>query len=299
MNLFLSGATGFIGKHLVRFLQDKGHRVYLFIRPSSDISGLTPAGFFVFEDNISSLVFYLKEKQIDGIIHLASCCLVQHHPEQIKELILSNIYLGTALLEAAVEGKVKWFLNTGTIWQNYQSGPENSYCPVNLYAASKQAFEDMARYYTEISSLRFCTLKLCDTYGPDDARPKIFSLFNQISKSGEVLAMSPGEQQLDLLHIDDVVRGFEHLAELLHADVDLEKEYVLSSGHLCTLKSLVALYESYTGRKLAIEWGGRPYRPREVMIPWRGSVLPGWSPAVSLKKGLLMNTGQSNDKNTN
>lgn len=286
MNILLSGASGFIGKHLLRFLLDKGHKVYVLIRTGSDVSSLEPSGIFVFEENIPSLSDYLKDRHIEGIIHLASCYLPQHRPDQIKDLILSNIYLGTALLEAAVSGGVQWFLNTGTIWQNYQSGAEGSYHPVNLYAASKQAFQTMARYYTETSFLRFCTLKLCDTYGPGDTRRKIFTLFNQISLSGETLAMSPGEQQLDLLHIDDVVSGFEHLARLLHAGGVLDEEYVLSSGSQYSLRTLAALYENYTGRKLSIVWGGRPYRPREVMIPWRGPVLPGWQPGISLEKGL-------------
>lgn len=295
MNLLLSGASGFIGKHLLRFLKNKGHKVYLLTRSSSDVSSLDAAGTFVFAENIPDLSAYLKDRHIEGIIHLASCYLPQHHPHQIKDLILSNIYLGTALLEAAVSAEAKWFLNTGTIWQNYQSGAEASYHPVNLYAASKQAFEVMAQYYTETSALRFCTLKLCDTYGPGDTRRKIFTLFEQISQSGETLAMSPGQQQLDLLHIDDVVSGFGHLADLLHEGNDLEKEYVLSSGRLYTLKTLAALYQNYTGHKLSIHWGGRPYRLREVMTPWRGPILPGWQPAVSLEKGIKKQTSEKNN----
>lgn len=70
------------------------------------------------------------------------------------------------MLEACKKAETKWFLNTGTIWQNYNvSDKSDEYNPVDLYAASKQAFITMAKYYTETSKLRFCTLKLCDTYG--------------------------------------------------------------------------------------------------------------------------------------
>lgn len=288
MNLLISGASGFIGKHLVRYLQQEDHCVHLLIRPGSDVSSLDASGIFVFEDNIPSLAFYLRSHAIEGIIHLASYYLSQHRPDQIKELILSNIYLGTVLLEAAVDVGIKWFLNTGTIWQHYQSGAEGAYHPVNLYAASKQAFEMMAQYYTETTALRFCTLKLCDTYGPGDTRRKIFQLFHHISATGEKLAMSAGNQKLDLLHINDVVKGFGHLAELLASDMPLEKAYVLSSGRHYTLRSLASLYERCTGSKLSIDWGGRPYRLREVMTPWRGPVLPGWAPQVPLEEGLRL-----------
>lgn len=286
MNLLVSGASGFIGKHLVRYLQQEGHSVHLFIRAGSDVSSLDASGIFTFEEDIPSLAAYLKSYAIEGIIHLASCYLSRHRPDQIKELILSNIYLGTVLLEAAVGSGVQWFLNTGTIWQHYQSGAEGAYHPVNLYAASKQAFEAMAQYYLETTALRFCTLKLCDTYGPGDTRRKIFQLFHHISCTGEKLAMSAGSQKLDLLHIDDVVKGFGRLADLLASDRPLEKAYVLSSGRHYTLRSLASLYETCTGCKLSIDWGGRPYRLREVMTPWRGPVLPGWEPQVSLEEGL-------------
>ena len=82
---------------------------------------------------------------MEGIIHLASLYLASHRPDQVADLVNANILLGTSLLEAAKLAGVRWFLNTGTIWQNYQS-PECSdeYHPVNLYAATKQAFITMA-----------------------------------------------------------------------------------------------------------------------------------------------------------
>lgn len=282
MNILLTGATGFVGRNLIPKIS-VSNNIYILVRPSTDIKdryGIK--GIFIFKDNIEDLSLYLKENEIDGIIHLASLYIAQHQPNQIKDLVLSNIYLGTSLLEAGKMANVKWFLNTGTIWQNYQV-PDKSdqYNPVNLYAATKQAFIDIAKFYTETSKIRFCTLKLCDTYGPNDTRRKIFSLFEQISESGETLDMSPGEQKMDIIYIDDVVSGFEHLAQLLNdPKQELRKEYVLSSGKQISLKKLANLYEKRYHAKLNINWGGRKYRMREVMKPYKGNVLIGWEPKI-------------------
>ena len=167
----------------------------------------------------------------------------------------------------------------GTIWQNYNV-PDRSdyYCPVNLYAASKQTFIDMARYYTETSNIRFCTLKLCDTFGPNDTRRKIFALFDQRAQTGEQLDMSAGDQLMDILHIEDVTSGFCHLAEMLHEDVNVLDEYVLSSGQQISLKQLAKNYERNHNVRLNINWGKRPYRQREVMKPYVGNILPNWTP---------------------
>lgn len=281
MNILITGATGFVGKHLITRLKDK-HNLFVLTRPKSDCSSLGVEYIFTFDDNVPALVDYLLQNKIDGIIHLASLYVAEHQSGQIKDLVLSNVYLGTALLEACKLSGVKWFLNTGTIWQNYNvADGSDEYNPVNLYAASKQAFMTMAKYYVETSGLRFCTLKLCDTYGPDDTRRKIFALFEQIAKTGETLEMSPGEQLLDMLHIDDVVVGFEHLAELLSdSEFKLLPEYVLSSGRQMSLKELASLYEQKYRVKLNIVWGGRSYRKREVMRPYKGNILEGWKPVV-------------------
>lgn len=277
MNILLTGATGFIGHHLYKYLSSK-HEVFVLVRPSTQCKDFPSSHIFVFEDNIELLSIFIKENRIEGIIHLASLYLASHRSEQVKDLILSNVYLGTALLEATKKTNVSWFLNTGTIWQNYQSPAySDTYNPVNLYAATKQAFLTVAKYYLETSSIRFCTLKLCDTYGPNDTRRKILSLFEENAISGQFLDMSPGEQKIDLIHVDDVVKGFEILMDILsNSQKDYRQEYVLTSGHQYSLRELAVMYEKKHHVKLNIHWGGRPYREREVMIPYLGNKLPGW-----------------------
>lgn len=275
MRILVTGATGFVGQHLLPYLEKQGHEVYALVRPSTDGSKVYTNHLYVFEDDIEHLASYLLENHVDGIIHLASLYIAEHKPEDIKNIVTSNVYLGTAVMEAAVKAGVKWFLNTGTIWQNYNVEPySDTYCPVNLYAASKQAFMDMAKYYTEVSDIKFCTLKLCDTYGANDTRRKIFALFEQIAKTGECLKMSPGEQKLDIVHIDNVVRDFEALAEKLDNGEQLREEYVVSSGRQKSLKEIAKQYEIDHQVILNIEWGGRPYRKREVMVPYIGHQLP-------------------------
>lgn len=275
MRILVTGATGFVGQHLLPYLERQGHEVYALVRPSTDGNKVYTNHLYVFEDDIEHLASYLLENHVDGIIHLASLYITEHKSADIKKIVTSNVFLGTAVMEAAVKAGVKWFLNTGTIWQNYNVEPySNTYCPVNLYAASKQAFMDMAKYYTEVSDIRFCTLKLCDTYGANDTRRKIFALFEQIAKTGECLKMSPGDQKLDIVHIDNVVCDFEVLAEKLDNGEQLREEYVVSSGRQRSLKEIAKQYEIDHQVTLNIEWGGRPYRKREVMVPYIGHQLP-------------------------
>lgn len=284
MNILVTGATGFIGTNLTRELR-KDHNLFILGQFEGDPEKLGLPG-YVMTDDIPKLADFIRDNQIEGIIHLASLYLTVHKPEQVKDLVASNVYFGTAVLEAAsLAGCVKWFLNTGSIWQNYNTkGME--YNPVNLYAATKQAFIDMAKYYSDVFDIKFCTLKLCDTYGPNDTRRKIFKLFKDYSESGETLKMSPGEQLIDLLYITDIVAGFIQLTKLMSEGANLKNEYVLSSGRQIPLKKLAALFIHVSGRKLNIEWGGLPYRKREVMIPWKGEIVPGWKAKVGVEEGI-------------
>ena len=280
MKILVTGCNGFIGTHLCTRLR-KEHDVFYLARPHNPTQqpGASGETFFFENNNIGALSQYMRDNQIEGIIHLASCYIQAHKEEDIQNLIQSNVYFGTAVLEAAAKADVKWFINTGTIWQNYNA-PDGSdaYCPVNLYAATKQAFMDIAKFYSETTNMRICTLKLCDTYGPNDTRRKIYSLFEKIAHTGETLQMSAGEQKLDILQVDDVVEGFAHLAEMMHNGKELRDEYVLTSGQQLTLREIAARYEKEHNVHLKIEWGARPYRVREVMTPYKGNVLPGWKP---------------------
>jgi nucleoside-diphosphate-sugar epimerase len=284
MKILVTGATGFIGKNLINVLE-KEHEIHVLVRPSSNIANF--AHVFCFEDNIPALHSYLEEHQIDGIVHLASLVLSSHKDTDVKNLINSNVFLGTAIFEASQNTNMKWFLNTGTFWQHYNSDTRD-YNPVNLYAATKQAFIDVAKYYVETSGIKFVTLKICDTFGPNDTRSKIFNLWDKISQSGEILAMSHGDQYIDILYIDDVVKGFVCLIDLFNSNEKLESDYALYAEKRYKLKDLANLYQNVTGKQLNIQWGQRAYRTREVMCPWKiDNQLPGWKPEISMEEGIL------------
>jgi len=285
MKILITGATGFIGQNLVKLLLDKEYEIHCIVRINSNISKIdSRAQIFKYDENIDSLLEYCKEQKFDGVIHLASLFLATHTKDNISDLISSNIQLGTELLEASKNSNVKWFVNTGTFWQNYQN---EKYNPVNLYAATKEAFQVIAKYYTETSNLIFTTIKLNDTFGANDTRNKVFNLWNKIAKSGETLEMSAGEQIIDISYIEDVVSAYEILINHLNSDKKDDfknKEFVVTNTQRMSLKDLSKVFEEATNTKLYIIWGAKPYREREVMIPFsKGKTVPGWQKKYSLE----------------
>ena len=278
----VTGATGFIGSRLCRKLHETGWTVQFVVRDKSrnGVAGL-PGIAFWHDGTTEGMARLVADARPDVVFHLASLYLAMHRPGDVETLCRSNILLGTQLLDAMAAHRIPYFINTGTGFQHYRNADYN---PLNLYAATKQAFQDMVTYYVEAHALRAVTLQLCDSYGPQDSRPKIWKSLQETSGS---LAMSPGRQKIDLVHVDDIADAYLVAAKRLMAGkVRGHEIFALSSGNFVTLRQLVALYAAATGKKLSVIWGGRPYRRREIMMPWRkGRRLPGWRPKIGLKNG--------------
>ena len=294
----VTGATGFVGGRLARRLLADGWETHAIVRPSSNatiLRGVLGSGnVYAHDGSTVDLIDVLRSVHPDVVFHLASVFVAEHATDDVDPLVQSNILFGTQLLEAMTVAAVSTIVNTGTTWQHYEG---REYSPVSLYAATKQAFQDILQFYCEVRGLRAVTLELPDTYGSGDRRPKLLSVLDRAARTGETLQMSPGEQLLDLLHVDDVVHGYEVAADALLAEnLPSPSQYQLSSGPLVRLKDVVELYRQATGHTVNVVWGGRPYRLREIMEPRSPvPVLPEWQPCISLRDGLVALNAESQE----
>lgn len=284
----LTGATGFVGSHLARRLIRDGWQVHIISRAGShlpDMPEFAQVMNHVHDGSSERMVSCVAQAKPDVVFHLASLIVLQHATTDVESLVTSNVLFGNQLLEAMKINGITKIINTGTSWQHYNN---EEYNPVCLYAATKQAFEAILEYYIQADSFKAITLKLFDTYGPDDTRSKLFNLLNKAITTGMPLDMSPGEQLIDLVHIDDVTNAYLIAAKrLLNGQVFQLENYGVTSGNALPLKELVELYAELTGKDVPVNWGARPYRIREVMSPWQPSeLLPEWQTTVTLQSGI-------------
>ena len=284
----ITGASGYIGTKLCQRLLDEGWHVDVLLRKAgrpivqSLASRIKP---HIYDGSTQSVQAAVAAARPDVVFHLASLFIAEHRSEQITDLVHSNLLFGTQLAEACIRTGVKHFINTGTSWQHYRS---DGYDPVCLYAATKQAFEDILDFYTNAFPLQAITLKLFDTYGPDDPRPKLINLLVNTMNTGDALGMSPGEQTLDLVHINDVTRAFTLCAQQLIDGITTRphERYAVSSGAPISVQQLVALLGIVSGKTINVTFGARPYREREVMFPCQsGQHPPEWQAEIDLRAG--------------
>ena len=286
----VTGGTGFIGSNLIGRLLSTGWTVHAIVRPHSDLRAIAAhvdnVILHVHDGSTTNMVKIVATSKPNVVFHLASSFLSSHSsshsPEDITPLIQSTILFSTQLVEAMRECGVKSLVNTGTFWQHYEN---KDYSPVNLYAATKQAFEAILQYYVEAESIKVITLKLFDTYGPNDPRHKLFHLLGKAARTLEPLKMSFGEQLIDLVYIDNVIDAYLLAAKYVQSDTG-HRIFAVTSGEPIQLRKIVQIYSEITRKPVRVEWGARPYRDREVMSPWRGEPLPGWMPSVGLGEGV-------------
>jgi len=299
MRALITGASGFIGRNLTRELLSSSWTVLALVRKSSDLQSLeneigdlkrievieTP-------DDLAACSSLVGKTRPDAVFHLAAKGSAEHEAAQVDELIDVNIRLGVWLLESLralnvsqpSKGRVP-FVAAGSFWQHH--GGSADFEPTSLYAASKQALEDLMRYYRDVADVPCVMLKLFDVYGPRDTRGRLVDLLLGAAKSGETLALSPGEQFVDLVHVDDVAQAFLAAARALQEDPDgLKLAHTVPATQSLSLKDLVAQISRILGQDIPVDWGRRRYRSKEVMRPWRGDPLPGWSAEIELAAGL-------------
>ena len=289
LRVVLTGGSGFLGRNVVRRLCASGAAVCLVARRNAaGAFPLPPAENTSFLDAALDAVALggeISRFAPDLALHLSTSFVADHAPEQVADLIDSNIAFPTRFVEALAGSGVKRLLNVSTTWQHHRGAP---YDPINLYAATKQAFEDILRFYHEARGLSVLTLVLNDTYGPHDKRPKLFAALATARESPRPVLFSPGEQIVDLTYVEDAVDALVLGVERLMVRTDrVWERFAVRADQPIRLRDLAALYATICEADLDIAWGARRYRDREMMSPPTvAEVLPGWSPKISLSDGI-------------
>ncbi len=281
----ITGATGYIGSNLTKRLIEEKWKVLLLVR---DPMKIDPCYF-----NSSNLVVHKISKNDDFskvfsdfkpevVLHLAS--LIKG--ESVTDLTESNIVFGIKILQSMEDNNIKHFVNTGTYWEHYGN---SNYNPVDFYAATKHAFQNIVDSFVISAGIKAITLKLHDVYGPNDKRKKILTKLIEVAISGKQLSMSPGDQKLSLVHVNDVTTGyFKAIEYILSEDYEGHQKYFLKSLDNHSLKDIVAIIEKCLGKKINANWGKIDYMERTIMEPPDViPALPGWKPNINLSQGIL------------
>jgi len=175
MNILITGATGFIGRALVRRLVEENNRVVALVKDQNKADLSLPAGIEIHAADIND-----KKKlaalaplinRIDIVIHLAACIDYKAG----KEFLFRTNVEGTAnILEFAGQLGVKKFVYISSIeaigpvsWKDIPAGETQPCHPVNMYGESKLEAEKLALRAGAELNMDTVILRLGNVYGPE------------------------------------------------------------------------------------------------------------------------------------
>ena len=293
-DIVVTGATGYIGTHFVAALTAAGMRPHVLGRPDLTQARLaeTPALAASLPDvrvlehdgSVTGIAEALSALSDPVVVHLAGLFVSLHQPEDVARLVASNVGFSAMLFDAMRLAQCKSIVSAGTLWEH---GTDGAYAPVNLYAATKHAAEQLLDYYVRSEGFGAVTIKLLDTYGRNDPRPKLLPLLRKSLETGTALDMSSGHQPIYLTHVDDICTAL--LASAAMATESGSQHAVVStlSEEPHSIREVVGLIEDVSERSLHVNWGARPDAAQMPQAPWSGASRPkGWRACVSLREGL-------------
>ena len=290
MKIVITGANGFVGQNLVPKLLKQGNELFeITIEPekSKSLFGNRTKQFYYSQERHGELVAELTGFQPDICIHLASFLTAADDFETLHKLLNANIQFTCNVLDALKTSGVKLFINTGSFAEYYKG--DNQLDPAYLYTATKSASRVFVDYYSKTYGFKYITIAPYTIYGGLDTQKKIIDIIYDSLDNETPLSLTPGNQILDFIHLEDVT---DFYVEILNKydNISSGTTFQLGTGVGHTLKDLVKIMERLTSKTANINWGGRDYRPRDVMYAVANISnqfhLFGWKAKISLDQGV-------------
>ena len=285
-NILISGVSGFLGEILATKLLEKGDHVYGMMRAESYISPsiINHKNFFkvLIEQD---WYLQLEEINFNTVYHLAAAYEEGKGSKDLNEFIYPNILLGLEMLELCkIQNKIMpRFIYAQSYWQFHLG--DDRYNPNTLYAATKESFHNLVKYYQKVNGLLALGLVLYETYGPNDKRQKFLNSLAKHIQAGKTVGKfseyfaSHGDQEISISHIDDVANGFilaDDLLKTTHED-ELLRRYHLRNKTTKSLKTVINdLLISINIDNSFINWGHFEYSKHQVFNLNNGEILPKW-----------------------
>ncbi|SDO97779.1 NAD-dependent epimerase/dehydratase family protein [Selenomonas ruminantium] len=276
----VTGATGFLGSHVVKKLVAEGQNVVLLKRSFSNISRLASVMKNVKSYDIDKLDDFAQvfdDQHIDVIIHTATC--YGRQGEAVEQIYDVNLHFPLKLLELALRFNTDTFFNTDTILSKY----------LNWYALSKKQFSEIGQQFAGQGKINFIDAKLEHMYGEDDANTKFVTyVIEKLQENIDELKLTKGEQCRDFIYVDDVVEAYWKI--LCNQNEDKKyQQYEVGTGKAVSIKELVTLAKSITKSQTRLAFGAVPYRENEIMDS-KANIESlqklGWQPRMDLEAGI-------------
>lgn len=290
--VFITGATSFLGRNVVRHLLSKGYEVYAFVRKESASLNELPENenlhlFFGSLDCIEKVLTELSEADI--CLHFAwdGSGNAGRADKQVQD---KNVDYSMRALEVAVKLGCKKFVFSGSQAEYgicHGSMKEDTECnPISEYGKAKLRFSSLAKTFCEDKSIIFIHLRIFSVYGTDDRDGTLVKSCVYKFNHGECMKLGPCSQMWNYLHISDFVEAIYGVIEKKLS----EGIYNVGGNDTRVLREFVKEIYEVSNKTGAYEFGTTASNPEgsPALNPDISKLIKavGWSPKISFRQGI-------------
>jgi len=261
--IVLTGATGFLGNHLLAALLAKGYEVVAVKRSFSDTSKIKEVldheKLHFFDIDLEDPRKLFEKYSVDTIIHTATEYGRGDAP--VFRILEANLILPLRLAELGIENGARCFINT----DSYFNKSSSTYSNLLNYSLSKKSLLIWLRQLS--SRIKVINIMLEHIYGPGDSRSKfVEDLIQQIALDRvDRVHLTHGHQKRDFVYIDDVVQAFITLTEYGSTHEFTFKNFEVGTGKSVQLRDFVQMVKHLTRSATVLGFGDIEYRSDEIM----------------------------------
>jgi nucleoside-diphosphate-sugar epimerase len=267
LKIALTGATGFVGRHVLRAFEDAGHRVTVLLRPDRAVpSHLQPHDVRELDFAAATPDAFERAGSPDVLLHLAWGGLSDFHAPTHFEYEAPLHY---RFLRAMIAGGLRRVVATGTCLEyGLQSGALDEAAdtrPVCAYGLAKDVLRRQLELVSRVKPFELRWLRLFYLYGEGQSSKALWPALCRAAAAGDrTFPMSGGEQLRDYLSVADAARQVIDLTLVERAPPIVN----VCSGQPVAVRSLVESWIAANGWPIRPELGARPYADYEPMAFW-------------------------------
>ena len=269
MKVLVTGATGFVGRHLVAALLERGCEIRAVARNAEtarSMPWIEDVEFVSADIHAADLNVVALTEGIDALAHLAWPGLPNYRALFHFE---HNLMADYRFIKSAVEAGVQQVLVTGTCFEyGMQSGPLSEATeprPSNPYGLAKHTLHLFLQNLQQERPFTLQWARLFYLHGEGQNPNSLFAALDRAIDAGEpAFNMSAGEQLRDFLAIETAA---SHLAAILHQS-DFDGVVNCASGQPVSVRALVEQRLRERGATLDLNLGHYPYPTHEPLAFW-------------------------------
>lgn len=245
MNALVTGASGFTGGHLARWLADRGVAVRALVRDRRRAAGLQHEQIDIVDGDLKDPEsLYRAASGVRVIYNIAALYRTVGLPA--SEYRAVNVEGVAALITAAARAGVRRVVHCSTVGVHgdVEHPPANEDAPLrpgDVYQRTKVEGEQVAREIATRAGVQLVIARPSGIYGPGDRR--LFKLFGAIAR-GRFIMLGAGRVFYHLTFIDDLCEGLR-LCGIVRAAAG--RTYILAGGEVTTLNELVEITAEVAG----------------------------------------------------